>query len=189
MHNLTLLIFESSSPWCIAHSGSSAGSCRPFQCRTRDKDWKQCLPSIPWRPLCCLSVKTHTKKHPLNVVALCSGTKTLCRTNRSRPDCTLWKRADWDCLIHRHLPSFRRPRPAPSIGRTGVCWWRHTVDGRVGTKWAHSGLPEFSLSFFRAFKYPFIVQFHGEVPIETAIFGVVACSEVLPDPIVPGFGY
>lgn len=50
------------------------------------------------------------------------------------------------------------------------------------------GPPEFS-PFFGAFEYPFIVQFHGEVPIETAIFGVVACSEVLPDTIVPGFGY
>lgn len=148
MHDLTWLIFESSSPWCTAHSVSSASSCRPFRCRTRGKGLKQYLPSSPWRPLCYLSVQTHRKKHPLNVVALCSVTKTLCRADRSRPDCTLWKRADWDCSIRRHLPSFRRPHPAPSIGHTGVCWWHHTVDRRAGTKWAHCGPPEFS-HFFR----------------------------------------
>lgn len=33
------------------------------------------------------------------------------------------------------------------------------------------------------------MQFHVEVPIKTAILGVVARSQVLPDPIIPGFGY
>lgn len=37
--------------------------------------------------------------------------------------------------------------------------------------------------------YPFLVQFHVEVPIKAAILGVVARSQVLPDPVIPGFGY
>lgn len=38
-------------------------------------------------------------------------------------------------------------------------------------------------------QYPFLVQFHGKVPVETAILGVVARSKVLPNPVIPGFGH
>lgn len=33
------------------------------------------------------------------------------------------------------------------------------------------------------------MQFHVEVPIKAAILGVVACPQVLPDPVIPGFRY
>lgn len=33
------------------------------------------------------------------------------------------------------------------------------------------------------------MQFHVQVPIKAAVLGVVARSQVLPDPVIPGFGY
>lgn len=56
-NNRTFLLMHS-LPWCVAHSVSSAGSGHQFQCQMRGKDWKLCLPSSPWQPLCPLSVQT-----------------------------------------------------------------------------------------------------------------------------------
>lgn len=39
------------------------------------------------------------------------------------------------------------------------------------------------------FEYPFLMQFHGKVPVEAAALAVVACSKVLPHTIIPGFGH
>lgn len=41
----------------------------------------------------------------------------------------------------------------------------------------------------KIFKYPFLVQFHCEVPVEAAFLGVVARPKVLPDPIIPDSGH
>ena len=37
--------------------------------------------------------------------------------------------------------------------------------------------------------YPFLVQLHGEVPVEAAPPGVVADPQVLPDPALPDPGH
>lgn len=103
------------------------------------------------------------------------------------PDWRLSMRSRLDWLFGRRPPAFQMPTPSPSTAHTRACWWHHPADSRY--KAGNKKKNQKATDTDEFYTHALFVQFHGDIPVEGSALAVVAYPQVLPDPVIPGFGH